>query len=57
MHYNGFGIEGKPTPSVELPDLPADSNLRPVLPSYQHININTRLPLFLQYLTEDLTRA
>ncbi|MEO0652513.1 MAG: NAD(P)-binding protein [Planctomycetota bacterium] len=56
MHYNGFGIEGQPTPEVELPDLPDDTNLRPVLPSYRKININTRLPQYLRYLAEDLTR-
>lgn len=57
IHYNGFGIEGKPTPQVTLPEFPPDSNLRPVLPSYQRININTRLPLYLKFLAEDLTRS
>ena len=56
MHYNGFGIEGRPTPEVELPELPLDTNLRPVLPSYRKININTRLPQYLRFLADDLTR-
>jgi protoporphyrinogen oxidase len=56
IHYNSYGIEGKPTPRVVLPEIPADSNLRPVLPSYQRININTRLPLYLKFLADDLTR-
>lgn len=57
IHYNAFGIEGRPTPEVVLPPLPPTSNLRPVLPTYRRINLNTRLPQYLEFLAKDLSRS
>lgn len=54
MHYNGFGCDGQPTPDVVLPEFPLNTNLKPVLPSYRKININTRLPQYLEFLAHDL---
>jgi len=53
--YNCFGIEGREMPEVELGELHPESNLRPVLPSVRNININTRVPQFLEFLTAELT--
>jgi hypothetical protein len=54
--YNCYGIEGRRMPEVEIGELHPESNLRPVLPSIRNININTRVPQFLEYLTAELTR-
>ncbi len=54
--YNSFGIEGKPMPEVDFTDLSPDSNLRPVEPTIRKVNINTRVPMYLRYLAEDLSR-
>lgn len=56
MLYNSYGIDGVEMPEVDFSDiLPADSNLRPVLPTIRKININTRLPQYLEFLAKDLT--
>lgn len=54
--YNCYGAEGQAMPELELPVLPADTNLRPVLPSLRKININTRVPEYLRFLADDLCR-
>jgi hypothetical protein len=55
MMYNSYGIDGVPTPDVNFGDvLPKTSNLRPVLPTVRKVNINTRLPQYLEFLTADL---
>lgn len=54
--YNSYGIDGQPIPDVDLSSLPEDSNLRPVLPTVRKVNINTRLPQYLRFLAQDLTR-
>lgn len=54
--YNSYGVEGVPMPEVDLPESPPESNLRPVLPTLRKVNINTRVPEYLRFLAEDLTR-
>ena len=54
MICNCYGVEGRPMSIVEFGDIPADSNLRPVLPTMQKINISTRVPRYLQFLARDL---
>lgn len=51
--YNSYGVEGQPMPEVRF-ELPAESNLRPVLPTVKKVNINTRIPEYLRFLAEDL---
>jgi hypothetical protein len=52
--YNCYGVEGKKQPDFEIGELHPESNLRPVLLSVNNININTRIPQFLRYLTDEL---
>ena len=48
-------IDGVPMPEVDFSGaLPPDSNLRPVLPTIRKVNINTRLPQYLEFLAQDL---
>jgi protoporphyrinogen oxidase len=55
IFYNVFGAEGRELPPLEFADvLGPESNLRPVLPTYQKVNINTRLPQIVQFLARDL---
>jgi protoporphyrinogen oxidase len=55
MMYNSYGVDGVAMPEVDFSDvLPETSNLRPVLPTIRKININTRLPQYLEFLTADL---
>ncbi len=53
MLYNAYGVEGEPMPEFDFP-VSQDSNLRPVLLTPKKININTRLPEYLRFLSEDL---
>jgi hypothetical protein len=55
--YNSFGVDGQPMPELELNALPPTSNLRPVLPTIRKVNINTRLPQYLEFLARDLARG
>lgn len=55
--YNAFGIDGRPMPEVDLSELRPGSNVRPVVPTIRKVNINTRMPQFLRFLAEDLTRV
>ena len=55
--YNCYGVEGEPTPELDLRAIPSDSNLKPVLPTLRKVNINTRVPQYLAFLTEDLRGA
>lgn len=55
MLYNSFGVEGRPVSDVEVEfDVAAESNLRPVMPTLRKVNINTRIPMYLEYLAKDL---
>jgi hypothetical protein len=54
--YNCYGVEGKPVPDLDVGEIPAGSNLRPVLPTVRNVNINTRVPQYLKFLAEDLGR-
>jgi len=56
IHYNAYGIEGRPSPELELPELPPDTNLKPVATTYRRVNLNTRLPMYLELLARDLAR-
>jgi hypothetical protein len=56
IFYNVYGAEGRELPPLDFSSaLGEGSNLRPVLPTYQKVNINTRVPQIVQFLTEDLT--
>lgn len=57
IHYNAYGIEGRPSPELELPELPPDTNLKPVASTYRRVNLNTRLPHYLEFLARDLARG
>ncbi|MHC5063814.1 MAG: FAD-dependent oxidoreductase [Planctomycetota bacterium] len=52
IYYNTFGIDGQPAPEIEFDSLPADSNLIPVLLTVKNVNINTRIPQIVSFLTE-----
>jgi len=55
IFYNVLGAEGRELPPLDFADtLGPDSNLRPVLPTYQKVNINTRVPQIVQFLAHDL---
>jgi len=56
IFYNVYGAEGRELPALDFREaLGPESNLRPVLPTYQKVNINTRVPQIVQFLTHDLT--
>lgn len=58
IFYNVYGAEGRELPSLDFSErLGQGSNLRPVLPTYQKVNINTRLPQIVQFMAHDLSRA
>jgi protoporphyrinogen oxidase len=55
MMYNSYGMKGERLGDVDLSDLHADSNLRPVLPTFRRVNINTRVPMYQHFVARELT--
>lgn len=57
MYSNVFGVDGVPIPAHDFSArLGPSSNLRPVLPTHLNVNLNTRVPQYLEFLTRDLLR-
>lgn len=57
IRYNAYGVDGKKVDAVDLGELSPESNLVPVLPAPGNVNINTRVPMYLRFLAEELTQV
>lgn len=57
IRYNAYGVDGQKVDQVALPEPHPDSNLVPVLPAPGNVNINTRVPMYLRFLAEELTQV
>ena len=54
MHYNSFGAEGEPRREPDTTLIHPASNIRPVAPTTQNRNLNSSVPLYLDYVTRVL---
>jgi hypothetical protein len=55
LYSNVYGAEGERLPPIDFSArLGAETNLKPVLPTYAKVNINTRIPQYLDFLTRDI---
>ena len=54
--YNAYGVDGQRAPELDFGAFRPDSNLKPVLPTLYKENINTRVPKYLKFVAEELSR-
>jgi len=55
MHFNGYGMEGVALQDADSSLLHPCSNVFPVVPSMANMNLNSYVPLAVQYVTSVLS--
>ena len=57
IHFNGFGMEGQRLKDADIAELNEDSNIYPITPSMANLNLNSHVPLSIDYVTSVLSRT
>jgi len=55
LHFNGYGMEGVKLIDADPSQIDPGSNVYPVVPSMSNLNLNSHIPLDIEYVTRVLT--
>jgi len=55
LHFNGYGMEGVKLIDADASKVDSGGNVHPVVPSMSNLNLNSHIPLDVEYVTRVLT--